>query len=140
MKEEIEKVLGEIATLENEYEDKINALKLAETRLENRAQRSGVELCCDDPYKGLCDEVLQLRSTMRNLMDKINCAKTTFSALESHLTKLETDLGYKEHSLMTDIRALDLRVRLRQGDQAGPQSQTDRNIVLTRMQDQVPKN
>jgi len=47
MKDEMEKAMCEIRTSENALRDKTDALKLAETRLENRAQRSGMELCMD---------------------------------------------------------------------------------------------
>lgn len=129
----------EIQNLEQALRDKTDAQKLAETRLENRAQRSGMELCCDEPYHGLCDEVKQLRSTRQQLTDKINCAKTTYYALEQHTKRLDTDLKNKQHSLATDIRGLDLRQRLRTGHFAEPKTQTDRNIVLTRMEEQIPK-
>lgn len=139
IKEEMEKCIAEIASLEQAQRDKIDALKLAETRLENRAQRSGMELCCDEAYRGLCDEVNQLRATRKTLADKIDCAKTTYCALEAHANRLDTDLTNKQHSLMTDIRGLDLRMRLRSGaNSADPKSQTDRNIVLTRMEKLIP--
>lgn len=139
MKEEMEKCIREIQQLEQALREKTDALKLAETRLENRAQRSGMELCCDEVYRGLCDEVNQLRQTRQSLTDKINSAKTTNSALEAHAKRINTDLTNKQHSLMTDIRALDLRQRLHANDAAGGhKSQTDRNIELTRMEKQIP--
>lgn len=134
----MEKCLHEIQTLEQALRDKTDALKLAETRLENRAQRSGMELCCDEVYRGLCDEVNQLRQTRKTLSEKIDCAKTTYCALENQANRIDTDLNNKQHSLMTDIRGLDLRMRLRSGDMADPKTQTDRNIVLTRMEKQIP--
>lgn len=138
MKEEMTKCLHEIQMLEQALREKLDALKLAETRLENRAQRSGMELCCDEPYDGLCDEVKQLRQTRKTLQAQIDCAKTTYCALEAHANRIDTDLTNKQHSLMTDIRGLDLRMRLRDGGNAGEMSQTDRNIVLTRMEQQIP--
>lgn len=138
MKEEMEKCIREIQQLEQALREKTDALKLAETRLENRAQRSGMELCCDEVYRGLCDEVNQLRQTRQSLTDKINSAKTTNSALEAHAKRINTDLTNKQHSLMTDIRALDLRHRLHSNDGDGNKSQTDRNIELTRMEKQIP--
>lgn len=134
----MEQAIQEIRNLEQALRDKTDALKLAETRLENRAQRSGMELCCDEAYTGLCDEVNRLRQTRKILSDKIDCAKTTYCALESHANRLNTDLTNKQHSLMTDIRGLDLRMRLRSGPNSCSKTQTDRNIVLTRMEDQIP--
>lgn len=134
----MEKCINEIQTLEQTLRDKTDALKLAETRLENRAQRSGMELCCDEPYRGLCDEANQLRQTRKLLAAQIDCAKTTYCALENHANRIDTDLTNKQHALMTDIRGLDLRMRLRTGLNANPKTQTDRNIVLTRMESQIP--
>lgn len=136
MREEMEKCLQEIATLVEALEDKTNLLKLAETRLENRTQRAGMELCCDEVYQGLCNEVYQLRNTQKALREKINCAKTTYNALEDHEKKIETDLRNKEHSLMVDVHGLDLRARLKAGELK--QTQTDRNIELTKMENQIP--
>lgn len=39
---------------------------------------------------------------------------------------------------MTDVRCLDLRIRLRTDQFADPASQTDRNIKLTRMEEEIP--
>lgn len=92
----------------------------------------------DEPEMGLKDEVLQLRQTRQDLRDKINCAKATYNALEDQQVLIDRDLANKCHSLMTDIRCLDLRIRLRTGEFAGPASDTDRNIQLTRMEHEIP--
>lgn len=136
MREEMKKLLKEIKTLEDALLDKTDALKLAETRLENRAYRPGFELARDEPESGLKNEVMQLRKTTQSLMDKINCAKATYNALEYQQVVIDTDLENKNHSLMTDIRCLDMRIRLRSGEFAG--SDTDRNIQLTRMENEIP--
>ncbi|XP_017781142.1 PREDICTED: tektin-B1, partial [Nicrophorus vespilloides] len=135
MREEMEKVQKEIKTLEDALEDKTDARKLCETRLENRTYRPGVELCQDEAEIGLKDEVMQLRQTQQDLMDKINCAKATYNALEDQQVLIEIDLGNKSQSLMTDIRCLDLRGRLKTG---GNVSDTDRNIQLTQMEKEIP--
>lgn len=140
MKEEMEKCMNEILQLEEAYRQKSDVLKLAETRLENRTARSGMELCNDEPYHGLCDEVKKLRDTRRILMDQLNSAKTTYNTLESHSNRIKTDLNNKNHTLMTDIHGLDLRMRLKSGNHQNINSQTDRNIELTKMEDQIPKN
>lgn len=72
---DMERLMKEIANLEVALEDKTNALKLAETRCENRLYRPGAELCQDEPALGLADEVLQLKRTRRNLQDRIDSAK-----------------------------------------------------------------
>lgn len=140
MREEMEKCLAEIHTLEKQWRAEIDALKLAETRLENRAQRSGMELCCDDPHTGLCDEVARLKETIQMLNDKINQAKSIYCSLEDHVNKIDRDLENKQHSLMTDIRGIDLRQRLKTGEFVGSTTQTDRNIQLTKMEDELPRD
>ncbi|KAM7355179.1 tektin-2 isoform 2-T2 [Cochliomyia hominivorax] len=144
MKEEMEKATCEIKTLEQCLRDKTDGLKLAETRLENRAQRSGMELCLDAAHDQLCFEVEKIREIRRRLMDKIDEAKTNYNLLEEHAQKIDVDLENKQHSLMTDIRALDLRQRLKSGEfgQKGSSTsaQTDRNIVLNKMENEIPKN
>lgn len=107
-------MLNEIEAIEKSLQINGDAQKLAETRLENRCcQRSGMELCMDDVYTGLCDELKRLKQTEHQLIDKLNASKTTYTALEAHLVRLENDLKRKQHTLMTDIRALDLRQRLK---------------------------
>lgn len=134
----MEKILREIHAIEQALEEKVNALKLAETRLENRCQRPGMELCLDEVYSGLCDEVKQLRETRQQLVVKMNSVKTTYNSLEQQAHRIDSDLKYKEHSLMIDVRALDLRQRLRQGN-GDELQQTDRNIQLIRLKDEIPK-
>lgn len=51
---------------------------------------------------------------------------------------IERELSNKNQALTTDLRCLDLRARLTTGQRAEPSTQTDRNIVLTRMQDEIP--
>ncbi|KAF2903482.1 hypothetical protein ILUMI_02716 [Ignelater luminosus] len=135
MREEMDKVVKEIQTLEDALLAKTDALKLCETRLETRTYRPGIELARDEPEMGLKDEVFQLRQTRQDLQDKINCAKATYNALENQQVLIDRDLANKSQSLMTDIRCLDLRVRLKT---EAPASDTDRNIQLVHMEDEIP--
>lgn len=143
MQEEMENALCEIKALEDSLREKSGSLKLAETRLENRAQRSGMERCMDQAHDTLCTEVEKLRSVCKRLKDKINDSTENYNLLSEHAIKINVDLENKEHSLMTDIRALDLRARLKGGEfgikQANPSAMTERNIVLTHMEDEIPK-
>lgn len=144
MKEEMEKAICEIKSLEQALRDKTDGLKLAETRLENRNQRSGMELCLDEAHDQLCFEVQKIRDIRRHLIDKIEEAKTNYNLLEEHAQTIGVDLDNKQHSLMTDIRALDLRKRLKMSEfglnNTLPPAQTERNIVLTKMEHEIPKN
>ncbi|XP_055641377.1 tektin-B1 [Toxorhynchites rutilus septentrionalis] len=140
MKEEMDKCASEIETLEKHNNEKMEALKVVETRLENRAQRSGMELCIDESYHGLCDEVYKLRDTIKILREKINAAKTMYNSLHDLAKQVTQDLENKQHALMTDIRSLDLRSRLNTGEFGGKSTQTDRNIHLSRLEDEIPKS
>lgn len=143
MKEEMENALCEVKSLEESLRDKSDALKLAESRLENRAQRSGKELCLDRAHDMLCQEVEKLREIRRCLKSKIDDSKANFNLLSEHAQKIDVDLENKQHSLMTDIRGLDLRMRLKGGEfglkTSNPSAQTERNIVLTHMENEIPK-
>ncbi|XP_019867911.2 tektin-2 [Aethina tumida] len=138
MKSEMENVVKEIKTLNDHLQAKTDALKLCETRLENRSYRPGYELAIDEVEEGLKAEVLQLRSSRQMLTDKINCAKSILNALEDQQVLIDEDLGNKNQSLMSDVRCLDMRIRLRQGDMTGPTTDTDRNIQLTHMESEIP--
>lgn len=138
MREEMENVIKEIQTLDDALLAKTDGLKLCQTRLENRSYRPGIEVARDEAEMGLKDEVRQLRQTRQDLADKIYCAKATYNALENQKVLIDRDLANKSQSLMTDIRCLDLRVRLRTGQFSGPGSETDRNIQLVHMEDEIP--
>lgn len=75
MREEMEKLEKEIKTLEGTLQAKIDAQKLTETRLENRYLRTGPENCRDEPELGLREESVQLKQTIKDIHDKIDCAK-----------------------------------------------------------------
>ncbi|GAB0094234.1 Tektin [Sergentomyia squamirostris] len=136
--EEMNQCLHEIEALEKAIEDKKEVLKLAESRQENRYARSGFELCRDDPFHGLCDEITQLRRTLRTLTDKLTIIKGNYSVLEDQHCRLARDLENKEHSLMTEIHTLDRRERLKSWQGRECKSQMGRNIQLTRMEQEIP--
>lgn len=73
--EEIAETEEEIRRLENAIRAKINPMKLAQTRLENRTYRPNVELCRDNAQYGLTDEVKQLEATTKALEDKLKQAQ-----------------------------------------------------------------
>lgn len=134
-------MLSEIEAIEKSLRVNGDAQKLAETRLENRCcQRSGMELCMDGVYTGLCDELKCLKQTEHQLTDKLNASKTTYTALEAHLVRLENDLKRKQHTLMTDIRALDLRQRLKADTWRNDNDFTPtngRNLQLTQLNGEI---
>ncbi|CAG9856165.1 unnamed protein product [Phyllotreta striolata] len=136
IKEEMEKLQMELKTLREFLKTNADALKLAESRLECRSYRPGAELCRDDADKGLKEEVLELRKTRKLAQDKVNCCKTTYNALEDQQVIIDRDVADKDHALMTDLRVLDLRARMRGGE---PATQTDRNIELTNMEKEIAR-
>ncbi|XP_008558946.1 tektin-2 [Microplitis demolitor] len=135
---ELELLEKEIHRLENALINKIDIIKCAETRLENRTYRPGYELCRDEAEFGLKDEVMQLRQTKEELLGKINCSKATFNRLEQLLIQIDRNLDDKQHSLMTDIKCLDMRSSLKTGSRTRLANETDRNIILTNLEDEIP--
>ena len=70
--DEQDKVIRE---LEWALNAKINPLKLAETRLENRKMRPHMDLCADVPMEGLIAEVAAIKDSMQLLSDKLDHAR-----------------------------------------------------------------
>lgn len=129
-------LLNEIEQIENALEMNAKATKLAETRLENRCQRPGMELCMDVVYTGLCDEIKQLQFAQHQLNEKLSISKASYNQLELNLQHLEADLKKKQHTLSTDIRALDLRQRL-QNDSSEDITTENRQLTLTNLQQET---
>lgn len=71
----MEALKKEITRLEGALTSKIDVMKCAQTRLENRTYRPGYELCKDEVETGLWSEVLQLKQTKENLNVAIESAK-----------------------------------------------------------------
>lgn len=63
-------MVNDLDKLELEMIDEMKAMKVAQTRLERRTYRPGVDLCRDDPQYGLVDEVNQLETTRANILMK----------------------------------------------------------------------
>ncbi|XP_041968404.1 tektin-B1-like [Aricia agestis] len=135
MEENMDKLSKDLKIMGEQFADKVNAMKVAETRLATRAYRPGIELAADEADLGLKEEVRNLRESIRQLQDKLDCAKATYNALEAASIKITIDLQDKEQSLDTDTRALEMRSAL---ETKRPQG-TDRNLVLAKVEDEVPK-
>lgn len=125
-------LLNEIEQIENALESNAKSTKLAETRLENRCQRPGMELCMDSVYSGLCDEVKQLQFAHHQLNEKLSISKSSYNKLELSLQQLEADLKKKQHTLSTDCQALDIRQRLR-NDASEEHTTENRQITFTNL-------
>jgi tektin-2 len=128
--QEMCKVEREIQDLEDALLDKTNKMKLAETRLENRTYRFGVELTRDDAQYGLTQEVLQLRAVQRALQAKVNDAKKALNMLLGFLQTLEAEIENKNEAKVIEQMALDVRGRVAAQAET-PLTKTDRNIALS---------
>ncbi|XP_011866442.1 PREDICTED: tektin-2 [Vollenhovia emeryi] len=138
VQKEMEMLGSEISQLEGTLTSKTDAVKCVETRLENRVHRPGSELCKDEVELGLKNEALQLKRTEENLIKMIEHAKASYNSLESLLIRIDKNLEDKQHSLNTDVMCLDIRAPLKTGDRSRLPNETDRNIVLTRMEKEIP--
>jgi hypothetical protein len=73
-----------------------------------------MELVLDSVYDGLVDEVTNLREIRKILKERILNAKGMHNSLEAQICKLDRDLQSKEHTLATDVKGLDMRMRLKE--------------------------
>lgn len=73
-----------------------------------------MELVLDSVYDGLVDEVVNLREIRKVLKERIMAAKGMYNSLEAQIEKLDKDLQHKEHTLATDVKGLDMRMRLKE--------------------------
>lgn len=125
--DEIAELENDIRGLEESIRDKINPMKLAQTRLENRTYRPNVELCRDAPQYGLTDEVKQLEATKKALEEKLKQAQHALDGLNKNLHRINDDLAEKNNSLMLDKRCMNVREKLN----PVTQTQIQRNLGLT---------
>lgn len=134
----------EMKDMEDALLENTNALKLAETRLENRNQRNITELCVDEAYDSLCLEAEKLREIRRCLLKKLDESKANLNLISDHTKKIDLDIGKKEHSIMIDTKALEVFKAFKLKDSGipahNPFAQTDRNIELTNAEDITEKN
>lgn len=70
MEYNINSAVCEIERLEGLLRDELTRTKIAETRLENRKTRPGMELCDDVPHQQLLNEVGRLDMTRALLKDQ----------------------------------------------------------------------
>uniref|UniRef100_A0A3Q0KRJ8 Tektin n=2 Tax=Schistosoma mansoni TaxID=6183 RepID=A0A3Q0KRJ8_SCHMA len=103
---EVENLIG---ALKKTTDDKIQPLKVAQTRLKERTRRINVESCYDQPMKTLQTEVLELRKTIEELKNNRRNANITLARLQKSRTSLEQEIETKENSLSIDQRCLSMR-------------------------------
>jgi len=124
---EIKDMEKQIHDLEMAVREKKNILKVAQTRLENRADHPNVELCIDNIYYGLVDEIKQLEASVNALQSKVTDSKHQLNCLQSQLAMINSDLTTKHNALTILQGAMDARARL----EATPKTATELNLTMT---------
>ncbi|KAL8576530.1 hypothetical protein ACOMHN_003088 [Nucella lapillus] len=125
--DEIAEMENDIRGVEEALRNKINPMKKAQTRLENRTYRPGVELCRDAPQYGLTDEVKQLEATTKALEEKLKQSQHALDGLQKNLHRINDDLAEKTNSLMLDNRCMDVRQKLN----PQPQTEIERSLTIS---------
>jgi tektin-2 len=136
--EEIGELEEEIRRLESAIRAKINPMKLAQTRLENRTYRPNVELCRDNVQYGLTDEVKQLDATTQVLEDKLKQALHALHMLQQKLHRIDADIELKKSSLALDKQCREARAKLLANSPGGSTNTTsqlcERQAMMTGLQ------
>ncbi|XP_072303284.1 tektin-2 [Eucyclogobius newberryi] len=112
MEKEMADMEGDIKALDADLQAKTASLKLAHTRLENRTQRPGMDLCRDQVQHGLVYEVHQLESTIMSLKQKLAEAKNSLQKCKLHHSRMLLNLSLKQQALSLEQRSLNTRTRL----------------------------
>ncbi|TGZ68766.1 hypothetical protein CRM22_004093 [Opisthorchis felineus] len=114
---------NDLEKLEQVIRDMIPAGKLAQTRLERRTYRPGMELCRDAVQYGLTDEVKQIKVTKEALLEKQRQCRHALDALHKQLNRINDDIAIKQASL--DLENQCLTLRQQRMDRAQPEGDID---------------
>ncbi|XP_070841432.1 tektin-2 [Chaetodon trifascialis] len=110
--DEMAEMQSDIHGLDADLQAKTASLKLAHTRLENRTNRPGMDLCRDKVQHGLINEVHQLESTITALKQKLSEAQHSLQKMKLHHSRMLQDLSRKQEALSLEQRSLSTRTRL----------------------------
>ncbi|XP_017148943.1 tektin-3 isoform X1 [Drosophila miranda] len=88
--------------LQKAIQDKSMPLKVAQTRLEARCHREGVELCKDHAQDRLVQEVYDIQGAVDSLHHKLQESEATHQGLLKTRCTLEVDLRNKVNALFID--------------------------------------
>ncbi|XP_045397010.1 tektin-4 isoform X1 [Lemur catta] len=91
-----------VGALKQAIKDKEAPLRVAQTRLHQRAQRPNVELCRDTAQFRLMSEVEELNMSLAALKEKLLEAEQSLRNLEDTRMSLEKDIAVKTNSLFVD--------------------------------------
>jgi tektin-3 len=100
--QEIFDVEKNIELLRKAIHDKVNPLKVAQTRLEARIHRPEIELCRDNAHLHLIDEVNEISDSVKTLQRKLEDAEAQHQALLRIKSTLEVNLKNKVDALFID--------------------------------------
>lgn len=95
-----------------------------------------MELVLDSVYDGLVDEAVNLREMRNVLKERILTAKGMHNNLDAQIVKLDKDLQHKEHTLATDVKGLDMRMRLKENAWS---TANNRAIEFNNMEQQISR-
>ncbi|CAH8634059.1 unnamed protein product [Dicrocoelium dendriticum] len=95
--------------LQDAIEDKMEPLRVAETRLMERTKRQNVELCHDGAMKALQIEVAEMHKSLQALKERLRHAQISTSRLKRSQESLKEDIAIKENSIEIDQRCLNAR-------------------------------
>ncbi|KER25125.1 hypothetical protein T265_07349 [Opisthorchis viverrini] len=121
--DEMAEMENDLEKLEQVIRDMIPAGKLAQTRLERRTYRPGMELCRDAVQYGLTDEVKQIEVTKEALLEKQRQCRHALDALHKQLNRINDDIAIKQASL--DLENQCLTLRQQRMDRAQPEGDID---------------
>nr|XP_020453202.1 tektin-2 [Monopterus albus]XP_020453203.1 tektin-2 [Monopterus albus] len=110
--DEMAEMEADIHGLDADLQAKTAPLKLAHTRLENRTNRPGMDLCRDEVQHGLVDEVHQLEDTVMALKQKLSEAQHSLQKMKLHHGHMLKDLSRKQEALSLEQRSMNTRTRL----------------------------
>nr|CDS25896.1 tektin 2 [Hymenolepis microstoma] len=105
----IDITIREIERLEALLVGELPRRKIAETRLENRKNRPGMELCDDLPHRQLISEVELHESTRKSLKDQLEFYRGQLSNLNRALHRIEKDILLKTSTQELDRECLKMR-------------------------------
>ncbi|XP_034401189.1 tektin-2 [Cyclopterus lumpus] len=110
--DEMAEMERDIHGLDADLQGKMASLKLAHTRLENRTNRPGMDLCRDEVQHGLVNEVHQLEATIVALKQKLSEAQHSMQKMKRHHSHMLQDLSGKQEALSLEQRSMNTRSRL----------------------------
>jgi len=124
---EIKFMEAQIHQLEMSIRPKKEAMKLAQTRLENRKDRPNVEKAVTEIDYGLMDECKALEQSVNAIQAKLTECKHQLNSNQSELASINSDLTTKHNAHSLIKQCLDGRGRLK----ATPKTPTQLNLTMT---------